>query len=310
VSSNPLPLGADAIQLHVAMLNDRARTSAFLAATQQVVRPGDVVLDIGTGTGIYAIAAARAGARRVYAVEVGPVGEAARRLFDVNGVADRITLLRGQSTEIQLPEPADVLVAELIGDEPLAEGVVGITRDALQRLLKPGARLVPSGVKVFGLPVSMPADRLARFRFTRQALQQWRSWYGIDFGPLAEVGQGPLFRHGVNPYEMREWQALAEPVLLIDVDLSSWLAVPTHVRRIVSAAACGELNALALYFELRVGAWCFYSTRPSTVDATNHWFSPVHVLNTPIGLRPGDRFELEYWYGPRLGRSGCQVRPA
>ncbi len=156
---------ADTIQLHVNMLNDRTRTSAYLASISKAVRPGDVVLDIGTGTGVFSIAAARAGARHVYAIEAGRIAKAARTLFEVNGVADRVTLIRGWSTCISLPERADVLIAELIGDDPLAEQVIGITRDAVMRLLKPDARLVPSDIKIFGVPVTVPTDELGKLTF-------------------------------------------------------------------------------------------------------------------------------------------------
>src|SRR5580693_6354410 len=84
--------GFAAARVHIEMLNDRLRTSSFLAAIGEVVRPGDVVVDIGTGTGVLAVAAARAGARRVYAVEETSIGEAAKALFLANGVSDRVTL--------------------------------------------------------------------------------------------------------------------------------------------------------------------------------------------------------------------------
>ena len=66
----------------VKMLNDRARTDAFIRAIEATVRPGDVVVDLGTGTGVLALAAARAGARRVYAIEASGVGRAARSVFE------------------------------------------------------------------------------------------------------------------------------------------------------------------------------------------------------------------------------------
>jgi predicted RNA methylase len=78
-----LPLPVEAVQLHLAMLDDRNRTAAYLEAIRDGVREGDVVVDIGTGTGVLAAAAAQAGARRVYAIEVGDIRRrrSARRLF-------------------------------------------------------------------------------------------------------------------------------------------------------------------------------------------------------------------------------------
>ncbi len=300
-------LSTDVSELHVAMLNDRARTSAYLAALRAAVGPGDVVLDVGTGTGVFAVAAALAGARHVFAIEGGPVRGVASRIFAANGVAQRITLIPRWSTSARLPEPADVLVAELIGDEPLAEGIVGIARDAVRRMLTPSARLIPGRVRVFAAPLEAPADAVGRLTFTPDALDRWRAWYGIDFGPLSAVVAGRTFGHALNPHEMRAWTALADPVAVMDVDLRRRGPVRTRRRVTITASAEGLLNAIALYFELEGPTGTFHSTRPAIVGADNHWRSPVHLLDAPIELRSGDAFELRYRYHPVLGQSSCEV---
>ena len=302
---------AEIIELHIKMLNDKTRTSSYLASIRNVVRPGDVVVDVGTGTGIYAIAAARAGARHVYAIEAGGIARAARTLFQVNGLADRITLIRGLSTRIWLPERADVLISALIGDEPLAERVIGITQDALSRLLKPGARLVPSGIKIFGLPVTIPEHELSKLTFRPEVLRNWQSWYGIDFAPLAKLAQNSffnsLFGYFINPYTMRGWKILSAPVLLADVDFKTWRGFRIQNTKTVAANASGQLNGLVVYFELQVGSTPFLSTHPAAVDENNHWFIPVRVFTQPIALRAGDRFDVTYWYRRVTGTSGCEV---
>jgi type I protein arginine methyltransferase len=108
---------ADPVE-HARMLHDERRTGDYVAALTAAVRPNDVVLDIGTGSGVLAVAAARAGARHVYAVEASDIAEVAQRVFVVNGVEDQVTLLPGWSRLTELPEQADLLVAEVIGNEP------------------------------------------------------------------------------------------------------------------------------------------------------------------------------------------------
>ena len=131
--------------IHIKMLNDSERTGNYVAAIRESVRPGDIVVDLGTGTGVLAIAAAQAGAAHVYAVESGEMmAQIARENVARNGFQDKITVLQGWSTHIDLPQKADILISEIIGNEPLGEHVIGYTTDAVQRWLKPDARLLPS----------------------------------------------------------------------------------------------------------------------------------------------------------------------
>jgi protein arginine N-methyltransferase 1 len=309
-----LDIPTDVFQFHAEMLNDKTRTASYLDAVRNVVRPGDVVVDIGTGTGILAIAAACAGARHVYAIEAGRIGETARGLFAANGLADRITLLRGWSTQIWLPERADVVISEVIGNEPLDEGVIGITRDALRRLAKPGARLLPSRVKILGLPVTIPDAELDKLTFTTQTLENWRSWYDITFEPLAEVAQasrfGSCFGYFINPYTMRAWEPLSDPVPLADIEFTPWTSPWISTTRIATAKTNGQLTGLVAYFELYAGPTPFLSTHPSVVDERNHWLCPVRIFTNPIALQPGEQFEVTYWRRPLVGLSGCEVHHA
>ena len=103
----------------IRMLEDQVRTSRFIEAIQRTVQPGDVVVDVGTGSGVLAVAAAQAGAKRVYAIEGRPIANVAARFFQGSGFGDRINLIRGMSTEITLPERADILVSD---DRPRALG--------------------------------------------------------------------------------------------------------------------------------------------------------------------------------------------
>ena len=144
------------------------------------------------------------------------------------------------STQIWLPERADVLVSELIGDEPLAERVIGITQDALRRLLKPGARLLPSGIKIFGLPVTVPVQELSKHTFTSGTLQSWQSWYNIDFAPLVKIVHrsflNSLFGYFINPYTMRHWKTLSAPVLLARFLLTGDVGATRHAGNAVHRA--------------------------------------------------------------------------
>jgi precorrin-6B methylase 2 len=142
--------------LHLSLLNDAVRTRAFDRALAEVVRPGDVVADLGAGSGILSLLALKHGARRVYAVESHPVAELTRLLARENGVEDRLRVVRGKAEEVRLPERADVVVSETLGNAVFDEGILELLWDARRRHLKPGGRLIPASVRGMAAPASTP----------------------------------------------------------------------------------------------------------------------------------------------------------
>lgn len=299
-----VPTGFATPSEHISMLNDRARTGSYLEAIAEVVRPGDVVVEIGTGTGVLAVAAARAGARHVYAIEAAQIGTTARALFQANGLGDRITLVPGWSTQVSLPERADVLISEIIGDEPLHERVLQATADAIKRFLRPAARLVPRSLRIYALPVSLPDDVIARFRFTESARAEWGEWYGIDFGPLGATGTTSAQRIFAQPTRAREWVPLAEPVQLADIDFTSGRPPEVESDARVVASGAGPVHAVVEYFELELSPSVTLSLAPERAIERSSWHLPVWLLQEPIDVAAGELLSLAYRYGtgPRHGQ--------
>jgi protein arginine N-methyltransferase 1 len=135
------------------MMADRVRTDSYAAALERTVRPGCVVLDVGTGTGILALLACRYGARHVYAIDPNNAIHVARASAQANGYADRITFIQAVSTEVRLPERADVAVADLRGVLPVHAGNIQAMADVRERLLAPGGVVIPRTDTIRGAPV-------------------------------------------------------------------------------------------------------------------------------------------------------------
>ncbi|MCW2795681.1 MAG: Histone-arginine N-methyltransferase [Nocardioides sp.] len=290
-----MTVGADALELHGRLLDHRSRTDAYLKVVRAVVRPGDVVVDLGSGTGVFGVAAVRAGAARVYAIEASPMARLVRRVAVANGVEQRMTVIRGWSQQVQLPERADVIVSELIGNEPFAEGVLGTTADAVRRFLKPGGRLVPSGLRVLATPMQLPREVRRNAVIGPDRVRRWQEWYGIDFSPLPAFGPDGSAVAYVNPWEARDWKPLGPPTEVRDIELG---LRPTRNKGPVSLPVDrpGRLDAVLLHFELRSGNRTFLSTAFDEVDQDNHWDSPVHYLRRPPAVGP--RTALAVRYGP------------
>jgi type I protein arginine methyltransferase len=125
------------------MIADAPRMEAYVSALRQAVRPGSVVVDLGSGPGLYALLACQMGARRVYAIEPDSVIEVARHAAIANGYQQRLICIQDLSTRITLPEKADVIISDLRGILPWFQQHLPSIVDARRRLLKPKGILIP-----------------------------------------------------------------------------------------------------------------------------------------------------------------------
>lgn len=290
------PVGFDAPAAHISMLNDRARTEAYLRAIPEVVRSGDVVVEIGTGTGVLAMAAARAGARHVYTIEAGAIGRVAQALFEANGLGDRITLVSGRSSHATLPERGDVLLSEIIGSDPLDERVLESTRDAIGRLLAPDARFLPQSIRIYAVPVTIPAPLRAAYFFAESARSRWSEWYKMDFGPLDRGNAAGPLRIFQRPHTARDWVRVSEPVLVAEINLASRHPPRVEQEMRVVATRRATIHGLVSYFDLRLSSGVELSTDPSHVDEGSSWRLPVWLLPDPLEVEAGDALTLRYRY--------------
>lgn len=154
----PSPQRLEAIlAYHQVLLADRRRNRAFAAALRARVKPGSTVMDLGAGSGIWAVFAARLGAKRVTAVERQPMlVPVIERLARENGVGDRVVVVNGESRRLDLPRAFDCIVSETVGSEVFDEDIVAILADARRRFLKRGGVLIPEAVTLAAAPGVLP----------------------------------------------------------------------------------------------------------------------------------------------------------
>lgn len=283
---------ADPIE-HARMLHDDRRTRDFICALTAAVRPGDVVLDIGTGSGVLAVALARAGAERVYAVEASDIAAVAAQVFEANGVQDRVTLIPGWSRQIELPERADLLVAEVIGNEPLEEEILETTLDARRRLLKPQARLVPHALELLARPLLLPEAEIRQRVFGRAAVERWRDLYGIDFQPLLDVGaKDPVYT--VTEGEVAAtWPPAGPAVVLASVDLATFEEASVRAVTDLVVDPPGLVNAVAVTFRAHLHDEITHTLDPWRWPSSS-WATSVWVLPEPAKVGPKSALRAHY----------------
>jgi len=259
------------------MVADAVRGDAYCRALDAAVRPGSVVLDLGTGTGFFAVYAARLGARRVIGIDPSDAIHVARQVVRENGVEDRVELIQTLSTRLSLPERADVIIFDLRGVlPPLEEGVAAIA-DARERLLAPGGVLIPHRDVIFAAPV--------------EAAEAW------------ETAAGPAESHGVRLTAAQRaavnlWgrslfdrsQLLAPPVAWSEMDYRTITRPDLAGTPEWTVEREGTAHGLAVWFRAELGGGAFFDTGPGnhSLYQTAFWPWPQ-----PVRMAPGDRVRAE-----------------
>jgi len=127
-----------------AMIADKARTDPYVTALRDAVESNSIVMDIGAGTGIFALLACHFGARHVYAIEPNDAIQVGRELADANGFSEKISFIQDISTKITLPEKANIIISDIHGMLPFFGQHLPSIIDARQRHLASAGRLIPS----------------------------------------------------------------------------------------------------------------------------------------------------------------------
>jgi protein arginine N-methyltransferase 1 len=264
---------------HRQYLADPHRLAAFERAIAATVKPGDVVIDLGAGTGILGLFACRAGAARVYAIDDGSIIGLARELCRANGFADRVVFVKGLSSRTALPEKADVAVSDQIGRFGFEAGVWEYFTDLRARLLKPHASTVPRRVELWMSAVEAPA--------LFEQVEFWsKSPAGFDVSPARALAVNTGY-----PARLDKEQLLAEPALLASLDLAEPEPPSIGAEVELTVERAGTLHGLGGWFRAELAPGIYMSNAPgdaSRIDRRNV-FLP---LERATHVTPGDRIRI------------------
>jgi protein arginine N-methyltransferase 7 len=268
---------------HNNMLRDERRNRAFEAAIKRAVRPESRVLDIGAGTGLLAMMAARAGAGRVVSCEMNPaVADVATEIVALNGYADRVRVLSAKSTDLDaetdLGGRVDLIVSEIVSNNLLSEDVLPTMTDAVARLLAPGGRVIPESGQIV---VSL-AD------WDGYGEDEIEHVAGFDMRPFNRLMQHPLrLKVGDEGIELR-----GEPATLFGFDFAS--AEPWSGQRAsVELVADGNyVNGVIQWIRLKLDDRTSYENRPRP-DTRSSWAALFLPFEREIAPPPGTRIRVE-----------------
>ena len=266
--------------LHAAsLLSHRLRLSKFQRALQKVVKPESHVVDIGTGTGVLALIAAKAGARSVTAVDVNRESlNYAKKAAEINGFSQRINFVEAHFEDYVPEEQADIVVCEMLSSMLLIEQQVPACAHAAKKILKPGGIILPANASVYAVPVECHS-LLERF-----------SLFDLKFPKVPQtLGRGDA-------------KDLSDAVLIAKFDFNT-LDGPTEVNEMLEYTIVedGNLHGLVGFFKAQL----YEDISLGMDDGWRELFLP---LVEPVEISKGAKVSIQLRFKPgefdslKLGR--------
>ena len=264
---------------YIRAINDPHRNASYRCALQALVTPKTLVLEIGTGSGLFAMLAARAGARHVYTCEKDPhVAAIARANIARNGLADRITLFECHHEDLRigehLPLRADLLLHEFVSAYFLVAKIGTMLNRLRADLLTPEALILPHRFAATGMLVG---DQWPLELIRVQATVEGLDVSGINLLAAAEVSlRGPV------AIEL----PLSAPLMLAEFNLMSGggPANRSHTIKFV-ATADGAATGILQWVQHGFPDGSAYENRP---DLACNWWPNFRPFQSPVPLAAGD----------------------
>lgn len=265
---------------HRGMLADAPRMAQFEKAIAAVVKDSPTVVDVGAGSGILSLFAARAGAEKVYALEESRIIDDARALAAANGFAETIEFVPGDAARFRADERVDLVMGEWMGmfllDEWRHFETFAQVRD---RLLKPGGTVLPRSVEFFIGPVN--DNRL----YQQCGTGFWEAPVSdFDF-QLGKKRQ--LERLNMSVIQANHQTFVGEPWSFLTIDcLSDTLTdlfFEHEHEQAIDRSCC--IDGFVGYFDLELSPGVHLSTSPS--EFPTHWRQAYMPIER-VSLQPGD----------------------
>ncbi|KAK9463060.1 S-adenosyl-L-methionine-dependent methyltransferase [Lipomyces oligophaga] len=275
----------DHFGIHEEMLKDETRTLSYRNAIYQNSHmfKGKVVLDVGCGTGILSMFAARAGAKHVIGVDMSSIIEMAKKIVEINGFSDKITLLRGKMEEVVLPfEKVDIIISEWMGYFLLYESMLDTVLLARDKYLAPGGLIFPDRAT---LQIAAIEDG----DYKEEKIEFWSDVYGFDYSPFKSVA---LTEPLVDTVDMKA--VATDFSTLLDLDLYTCTKEDLEFSADFSVRARRNdfIHAFIAWFDIEFSK-CHKPIRFSTGPHSKytHWKQTVFYTQETITINHGETIE-------------------
>ncbi|KAL2889037.1 Protein arginine N-methyltransferase 3 [Ceratocystis lukuohia] len=240
--------------IHETMLKDTVRTEAyrdFVYSNKQIFKD-KIVLDIGCGTGILSMFCAKAGAKKVIAVDNSAIIDKARENIFANGLGNIITCIAGRIEEVNLPvEKVDVIISEWMGYALLYEAMLQSVLWARDKYLQPGGLLVPSLSTLVIAPVSDT-------EYMNDCVDFWDDVYGFDMTAMKKKAMADARVEHMRPYSLAGSSSMFKRLELHDVQEADLVFTEAWESTIIKDT--DALHGFLVWFDI------FFTSRTETVS--------------------------------------------
>lgn len=281
--------------IHEEMLKDEVRTKSYQNAIEQNKHlfKGKVVLDVGCGTGILSMFAARAGAAKVYAIECSSIAEQARAIVEDNGYSDVIEVIQQKMEDVILPvQYVDIIISEWMGYFLLYESMLDTVIFARDKYLRPNTGIMlPDKAVLFMAGIEDAAYKAEKIDF-------WDNVYGFKMRKIKDIAiTEPL----VDMVESRAVLSNAVPILSLDVLTCKKEDLTFRSPFSLKVARNDFCHAFVAYFECaftQIHKPVIFSTSPHA--KYTHWKQTVFYMEEPLTVCPHEIIEGEISCGPNI----------
>lgn len=235
------------------MVLDTARHKLYEATFRRVIRPGCRVLDIGSGTGLFAMMAARAGAGEVVTCEANPaVAAAVADVIAKNGLTDRIRVVAKRSSDltvgIDLAGPVDIVIWDNLANNLVAAGALVSIEQAVRRLTRPGTIFIPARGSI---RIALAEDREMQYRLMGNV-------EGFDLSPFNKLASS----HYQMSDDSERFILRSEPKDLFHFDFESGGPFPEARSSVVLSSFGGTVNGIIQWLRLELDEHASYESAP------------------------------------------------
>jgi len=255
---------------HEYMLSDKKRVNTYKLAINKYINSDSIVLDLGAGTGILSFFAAKAGAKKIYAVERSEIIETAKLIAKEHEFSN-ISFIHSDSSKVNTPHKIDIIIQEQMGSLLFQENMIEIVLDIRDRLLEKGGKILPNKFRFYVEPIELKDNLKLPFL--------WEFKFDdIDYSSVKNLSNNADYRYYFRSIRANDVKLiLSEPSPLIEFDLETLQKDQIKLNYVINRKVLreGNFDAFCLFFDANFDDNLYLSTNPLNEDFPKNWATTI-----------------------------------